>query len=40
MLVATLLSLVLVPALYVIVQGAAEWIRRRISGERAEGSSI
>jgi hydrophobe/amphiphile efflux-1 (HAE1) family protein len=27
MLVATLLSLVLVPALYVIVQGAAEWLR-------------
>jgi hydrophobe/amphiphile efflux-1 (HAE1) family protein len=36
MLVATLLSLVLVPALYVIVQGAAEWIRRRLS---QEGSS-
>ncbi|MEB2345243.1 MAG: multidrug efflux RND transporter permease subunit [Deltaproteobacteria bacterium] len=29
MLVATLLSLVLVPALYVLVQGAAEWLRRR-----------
>jgi len=33
MLVATLLSLVLVPALYVIVQGSAEWIRRRLTGE-------
>jgi hypothetical protein len=27
--VATLLSLVLVPALYVIVQGAAEWVAGR-----------
>jgi hydrophobe/amphiphile efflux-1 (HAE1) family protein len=35
MLVATALSLVLVPALYVIVQGAAEWIRRRLVGERS-----
>jgi multidrug efflux pump subunit AcrB len=33
MLVATVLSLVLVPALYVIVQGSAEWIRRRLTGE-------
>jgi hydrophobe/amphiphile efflux-1 (HAE1) family protein len=33
MLIATVLSLVLVPALYVIVQGAAEWIRRRLTGE-------
>jgi hypothetical protein len=40
MLVATLLSLVLVPALYVIVQGASEWIRERLLGARAqEGSS-
>jgi HAE1 family hydrophobic/amphiphilic exporter-1 len=29
MLVATLLSLVLVPALYVIVQGSAEWVAGR-----------
>ena len=38
MLVATLLSLVLVPALFVIVQGAAEWVRRglRGSGPRQE----
>jgi len=40
MLVATLLSLVLVPALYVIVQGAAEWTRRRWFGAPAqEGTS-
>jgi multidrug efflux pump subunit AcrB len=40
MLVATLLSLVLVPALYVIVQGAAEWTRRRWLGAPGrEGSS-
>ena len=40
MLVATVLSLVLVPALYVIVQGAAEWTRRRWLGAPAqEGSS-
>jgi hydrophobe/amphiphile efflux-1 (HAE1) family protein len=32
MLVATLLSLVLVPALYVIVQGASEWMRGRLFG--------
>ncbi len=38
MLVATLLSLVLVPALYVIVQGAAEGIRRRVLGPGQEGS--
>ena len=40
MLVATLLSLVLVPALYVIVQGAAEWTRGRLLGASGrEGSS-
>jgi hypothetical protein len=33
MLVATVLSLVLVPALYVIVQGAAEALRRRLTGK-------
>jgi len=39
MLVATVLSLVLVPALYVIVQGAAEWISRQMRGDRrAEGA--
>jgi hydrophobe/amphiphile efflux-1 (HAE1) family protein len=32
MLVATVLSLVLVPALYVIVQGTAEWAGRRLRG--------
>jgi multidrug efflux pump subunit AcrB len=32
MLLATLLSLVLVPALYVIVQGSAEWLGRRLRG--------
>jgi hydrophobe/amphiphile efflux-1 (HAE1) family protein len=37
MLVATLLSLVLVPALYVIVQGSAEWLGRRLRGEPATG---
>jgi hydrophobe/amphiphile efflux-1 (HAE1) family protein len=40
MLVATLLSLVLVPALYVIVQGASEWIggwMRRTRVQGAEG---
>jgi HAE1 family hydrophobic/amphiphilic exporter-1 len=37
MLVATLLSLVLVPALYVVVQGGAEWMGRRLRGGRAEG---
>jgi len=35
MLVATVLSLVLVPALYVIVQGGAEWLGRRLRGARA-----
>ncbi|HEY8156946.1 MAG TPA: multidrug efflux RND transporter permease subunit [Myxococcota bacterium] len=40
MLVATLLSLVLVPALYVIVQGGAEWLQRRVFGAAApEGGS-
>jgi hydrophobe/amphiphile efflux-1 (HAE1) family protein len=37
MLVATLLSLVLVPALYVVVQGAAEWLGRRLRGASAAG---
>jgi len=38
MLVATLLSLVLVPALYVVVQGSAEWLGRRLRGaEPREG---
>jgi hydrophobe/amphiphile efflux-1 (HAE1) family protein len=32
MLVATLLSLVFVPALYVVVQGGAEWLGRRLRG--------
>ncbi len=35
MLVATLLSLVLVPALFVIVQGAAEWLGRWLRGSAA-----
>ena len=35
MLVATLLSLVLVPALYVIVESATEWLRARIRGTHA-----
>jgi hydrophobe/amphiphile efflux-1 (HAE1) family protein len=40
MLVATVLSLVLVPALYVIVQGAAEWVANRVrGGRRREGAS-
>jgi len=39
MLVATLLSLVLVPALYVIVQGAAEWTQRRLLGASAQDGS-
>jgi multidrug efflux pump len=41
MLVATLLSLVLVPALYVLVQGGAEWLGRRLRGTGAapEGAS-
>jgi hydrophobe/amphiphile efflux-1 (HAE1) family protein len=39
MLVATLLSLVLVPALFVIVQGIAEWVGRRLRGGPAEGGA-
>jgi len=35
MLVATLLSLVLVPALFVVVQSAAEWLSRRLRGAPA-----
>ena len=35
MLLATVLSLVLVPALYVVVQGAAEWVGRRLRGPGA-----
>ena len=35
MLVATVLSLVLVPALFVIVQGSAEWVRSRLRREPA-----
>jgi hydrophobe/amphiphile efflux-1 (HAE1) family protein len=35
MLLATLLSLVLVPALYVVVQGGAEWVGRRVRGAPA-----
>jgi hydrophobe/amphiphile efflux-1 (HAE1) family protein len=38
MLIATALSLVLVPALYVIVQGGAEWIGGRLRGARARGA--
>jgi multidrug efflux pump subunit AcrB len=38
MLVATLLSLILVPALFVIVQGTAEWIGRRWRGGATEGA--
>jgi hydrophobe/amphiphile efflux-1 (HAE1) family protein len=38
MLVATLLSLVLVPALFVIVQGTAEWVGRRLRGGAAGGA--
>jgi multidrug efflux pump len=38
MLVATLLSLVLVPALFVIVQGAAEWVGRRVRGIAYQGA--
>src|SRR5262245_46071979 len=34
MLVATVLSLLLVPGLYVVVQGAAEWLGRRLRGAR------
>ena len=40
MLVATLLSLVLVPALYVIVQGGAEWLGRRLRGSRAAEGGV
>ncbi len=40
MLVATLLSLVLVPALYVIVQGAAEAIGLRLRGGESEGGAL
>jgi hydrophobe/amphiphile efflux-1 (HAE1) family protein len=36
MLVATLLSLVLVPALYVIVEGATEWVQARLRGTHTE----
>jgi hydrophobe/amphiphile efflux-1 (HAE1) family protein len=35
MLVATLLTLVLVPGLFVVVQGGAEWLARRLRGPRA-----
>jgi hydrophobe/amphiphile efflux-1 (HAE1) family protein len=38
MLVATVLTLVLVPALYVIVQGTAEWLGRRLRGGAREGA--
>ncbi len=34
MLVATVLSLLLVPGLYVVIQGAAEWLGRRLRGSR------
>jgi multidrug efflux pump subunit AcrB len=37
MLVATALSLVLVPALYVLVQGGAEWLSRRWRGASEGG---
>ena len=37
MLVATVLSLVLVPALYVIVEGATEWVQARMRGTRDAG---
>jgi multidrug efflux pump len=39
MLVATLLSLVLVPALFVIVQGSAEWVGRKLRGVAAHGGA-
>jgi hydrophobe/amphiphile efflux-1 (HAE1) family protein len=40
MLVATLLTLVLVPALYLIVEGATEWLQARLRGTHAtEGDS-
>ena len=35
MLVATVLSLVLVPALYLIVEGATEWLQARLRGTHA-----
>jgi HAE1 family hydrophobic/amphiphilic exporter-1 len=40
MLVATLLTLVLVPAVYVIVQGAAEWIAGRFRGTGSGGAGL
>jgi len=36
MLVATLLTLVLVPALYVIVEGATEWVQARLRGTHGD----
>jgi HAE1 family hydrophobic/amphiphilic exporter-1 len=36
MLVATLLTLVLVPALYVIVEGATEWVQARLRGTHVD----
>jgi HAE1 family hydrophobic/amphiphilic exporter-1 len=39
MLVATVLSLVLVPALFVIVQGAAEWVGRALRGGAQHGGA-
>jgi hydrophobe/amphiphile efflux-1 (HAE1) family protein len=39
MLVATVLSLVLVPALYVIVEGATEWVQARLRGSRDAGGT-
>jgi HAE1 family hydrophobic/amphiphilic exporter-1 len=39
MLVATLLTLVLVPALYVIVQGGSEWLSRRLRGLASQGAA-
>ena len=38
MLLATLLSLVLVPALYVLVQGGAEWLGRKLRGATPRGA--
>lgn len=40
MLVATVLSLVLVPALYVVVQGASEWITRRLRGDAGSREGV
>jgi multidrug efflux pump subunit AcrB len=34
MLAATVLSLVLVPGLYVVIQGASEWLGQRLRGTR------